>query len=211
MDPRTRMEFLAAELLQPPAFVLRPGPSRGQRCRVRPAVRRAAAAGKALSAVRRPQFAQPPRSVPTWTTAFPRGRTRCRCSAWTSCTIPQAAAQWLQKTAALCSGNAGFTVEEKIDGASIVLYYDRGELQYALTRGNGLAGNDVTDNVRTIRQVPAAHRRARPAGRARRDLSSRAPILPASTPGWLKITPTRATWPPVRCATSSRRRPPACR
>ena len=48
----------------------------------------------------------------------------------------------------------GFTVEEKIDGASIVLYYDRGELQHALTRGNGLLGNDVSDNVRTISQVP---------------------------------------------------------
>jgi DNA ligase (NAD+) len=67
---------------------------------------------------------------------------------------PQEAAQWLRKTAAACGSDAGFTVEEKIDGASIVLYYDRGELQYALTRGNGLVGNDVSDNVRTIRQVP---------------------------------------------------------
>lgn len=62
--------------------------------------------------------------------------------------------QWLLKTAAAAGGGAGFTVEEKIDGASIVLYYDRGELQYALTRGNGLLGNDVSANVRTISQVP---------------------------------------------------------
>ena len=63
-------------------------------------------------------------------------------------------AQWLQKTAAAAGGGVGFAIEEKIDGASIVLYYDRGELQYALTRGNGLLGNDVSDNVRTISQVP---------------------------------------------------------
>ena len=64
------------------------------------------------------------------------------------------AAQWLRKTADACGNDPGFTVEEKIDGAAIVLYYDHGELQQALTRGNGLAGNDVSDNVRTIRQVP---------------------------------------------------------
>lgn len=62
--------------------------------------------------------------------------------------------QWLLKTAAISGASVGFTVEEKIDGASIVLYYERGELLYALTRGNGFTGNDVSDNVRTIRQVP---------------------------------------------------------
>lgn len=67
---------------------------------------------------------------------------------------PEEAVQWLQKTAAACPGPVGFTVEEKIDGASIVLYYEGGELRHALTRGNGITGNDVSDNVRTIRQVP---------------------------------------------------------
>ena len=62
--------------------------------------------------------------------------------------------QWLLKTAAISGASVGFTVEEKIDGASIVLYYEGGELQYALTRGNGFSGNDVSDNVRTISQVP---------------------------------------------------------
>jgi DNA ligase (NAD+) len=62
--------------------------------------------------------------------------------------------QWMLKTAAAFKGEVGFVVEEKIDGASIVLYYERGELQYALTRGNGLLGNDVTNNVRTIKEVP---------------------------------------------------------
>lgn len=64
------------------------------------------------------------------------------------------AAQWLRKTAGACPGGAAFTVEEKIDGAAIVLYYEGGELSRALTRGDGVTGNDVSDNVRTIRQVP---------------------------------------------------------
>ncbi len=67
---------------------------------------------------------------------------------------PEELGQWLLKTTAAAGSNIGFTIEEKIDGASIVLYYDRGELQYALTRGNGLLGNDVSANVRTISQVP---------------------------------------------------------
>ncbi len=58
---------------------------------------------------------------------------------------------------------AGFTLsfilEEKIDGASIVLYYEEGRLTRALTRGNGLVGNDVTANVRTIGAVPLRLRR----------------------------------------------------
>ncbi|HSQ35328.1 MAG TPA: DNA ligase (NAD(+)) LigA, partial [Candidatus Binatia bacterium] len=67
---------------------------------------------------------------------------------------PEEVGQWLSKTAAAAGNDLGFTVEEKIDGASIVLYYDRGELSHALTRGNGVLGNDVSDNVRTISQVP---------------------------------------------------------
>lgn len=67
---------------------------------------------------------------------------------------PEEIGQWLAKTATAAAGAVGFTVEEKIDGASIVLYYERGELHHALTRGNGVLGNDVTANVRTIGQVP---------------------------------------------------------
>jgi DNA ligase (NAD+) len=67
---------------------------------------------------------------------------------------PEELKAWLLKTAAAAGGSVGFAIEEKIDGASIVLYYERGELQHALTRGNGLLGNDVSDNVRTISQVP---------------------------------------------------------
>jgi DNA ligase (NAD+) len=62
--------------------------------------------------------------------------------------------KWLTKTIKNAGRELGFVVEEKIDGASIVLYYKEGKLDAALTRGNGLVGNDVTENIRTISQVP---------------------------------------------------------
>ena len=61
---------------------------------------------------------------------------------------------WMDKCAAADDHPPSFTVEEKIDGSSIVLYYRAGVLQRAVTRGNGAVGNDVTANVRTIRSVP---------------------------------------------------------
>lgn len=59
---------------------------------------------------------------------------------------------WIEKTQK--TRRLSFVVEEKIDGASIVLYYERGLLARAVTRGNGLVGNEVTANVRTIGAVP---------------------------------------------------------
>jgi len=47
-----------------------------------------------------------------------------------------------------------YTVEPKIDGVAISLTYEEGILTLAATRGNGLQGDDVTANVRTIRSVP---------------------------------------------------------
>jgi DNA ligase (NAD+) len=47
-----------------------------------------------------------------------------------------------------------YSVEPKLDGAAINLWYERGELVRAATRGDGTTGEDVTHNVRTIRSVP---------------------------------------------------------
>ncbi len=47
-----------------------------------------------------------------------------------------------------------FVAELKIDGVSMSLLYEDGVLVQAATRGNGRQGDDVTDNVRTIRSLP---------------------------------------------------------
>lgn len=49
---------------------------------------------------------------------------------------------------------SGYTVELKIDGAAIALTYERGVLVTAATRGDGTAGENVTVNVRTVRDIP---------------------------------------------------------
>lgn len=46
--------------------------------------------------------------------------------------------------------------ELKFDGLSISLHYEEGRLVRAVTRGDGVQGDDVTQNVRTIRSVPLA-------------------------------------------------------
>ena len=51
-------------------------------------------------------------------------------------------------------GALTFAAEEKIDGISMVLYYENGMLRRAVTRGNGEVGNDVTPNIMTIKAVP---------------------------------------------------------
>lgn len=50
--------------------------------------------------------------------------------------------------------NIEYTCELKIDGLKIVLEYVKGELQVAATRGNGLVGENVTANIRTIESIP---------------------------------------------------------
>ena len=48
----------------------------------------------------------------------------------------------------------GFVCELKIDGLSLALTFENGSLVRGVTRGDGLRGEDVTANVRTIRSVP---------------------------------------------------------
>ena len=50
--------------------------------------------------------------------------------------------------------NIAVTVEPKIDGVAVTLLYRHGLLEYAATRGDGVTGDDITHNVRTIRSVP---------------------------------------------------------
>ncbi len=48
-----------------------------------------------------------------------------------------------------------YVVEPKIDGVAVSLTFEEGKLVRAVTRGNGIEGDDVTHNVRTIRSLPA--------------------------------------------------------
>ena len=52
------------------------------------------------------------------------------------------------------AGRCRYVCELKYDGASISLTYRNGELSSAVTRGDGVQGDDVTANVRTIRSIP---------------------------------------------------------
>ena len=61
---------------------------------------------------------------------------------------------FFDKSIAKEGGALSFAAEEKIDGISMVLYYEDGILVRAVTRGNGEIGNDVTPNIMTIKSVP---------------------------------------------------------
>ena len=53
-------------------------------------------------------------------------------------------------------------IEPKVDGVAVSLLYENGKLKYAATRGDGLVGDDITQNIRTIRSVPERLRGAVP-------------------------------------------------
>ena len=71
---------------------------------------------------------------------------------------PDAVAEFVARVRRFLSLGAAepvaMTAEPKIDGLSCSLRYERGQLVLAATRGDGTVGEDVTPNVRTMRDVP---------------------------------------------------------
>src|SRR5690348_6272581 len=72
-------------------------------------------------------------------------------------------AEFFRRLQRLVSGKTIETVvEPKVDGVAISLFYRDGVLEYGATRGNGVLGDDVTQNIRTIRAVPLRLRAGAP-------------------------------------------------
>ena len=61
---------------------------------------------------------------------------------------------WETRIKKMIDGPIQFTCELKYDGASISLTYENGSFVRAVTRGDGVQGDDVTANVKTIKSVP---------------------------------------------------------
>lgn len=62
---------------------------------------------------------------------------------------------WFSRVRAIVPhGEIDFVVEPKIDGLAIALTYEGGAFRVGATRGNGIEGEDVTSNLRTIGEVP---------------------------------------------------------
>jgi DNA ligase (NAD+) len=53
-------------------------------------------------------------------------------------------------------------IEPKVDGVAVSLLYENGKLRSAATRGDGRVGDDITQNIRTIRSIPERLRNAAP-------------------------------------------------
>lgn len=67
----------------------------------------------------------------------------------------QEVADFVQRMVRLLPGETiPLTIEPKVDGVAISLLYEKGKLTRAVTRGDGTTGDDVTENVRTIRAIP---------------------------------------------------------
>ena len=68
------------------------------------------------------------------------------------------------------TGAGYYMAELKIDGVSIALVYENGRLVSAATRGDGMVGEDITANVRTIKNIPLKLRTPLPRLEARGEI-----------------------------------------
>ena len=61
--------------------------------------------------------------------------------------------KWMDRVYKFAS-DITFYCEPKYDGASLNLFYENGKLSQAITRGDGLQGEDITQNAKTIKTIP---------------------------------------------------------
>ena len=66
----------------------------------------------------------------------------------------QEVAAFVQRISETLTDNPEYIIEPKIDGLAVNLRYEQGALTIAATRGDGQSGEDVTDNVRSIADIP---------------------------------------------------------
>lgn len=74
---------------------------------------------------------------------------------------PGAVAKWILSVEKLLPNEQlNWCVEPKVDGVAVSLVYERGRLTVGATRGDGSTGDDITQNLRTIRSLPLSIRNA---------------------------------------------------
>jgi DNA ligase (NAD+) len=89
-------------------------------------------------------------------TSLPKHTHRVPMLSLANAFTPEELEAWEKRNAGIVPDvvSAGYTTEIKIDGAAVSLTYEKGHLVLGATRGNGTIGEVITQNLRTILDIP---------------------------------------------------------